>query len=136
MAWALSQIIVIAAPSIKDRLHTEPFLAYYDIMVRNAFSNYRDILREISFSPVMGENLSYLNSKSSSYMFQETNLIVYPDENFAREIMQLFTIGYCHLNPDGTNLEDSTSECIITYTNEEIMEYSRVWTGFVFNKLR
>ena len=52
--------------------------------------------------------------------------------------MQLFTIGYCYLNADGTPITDNstTSECLETYTNEEIMEYSRAWTGFIRNKPR
>jgi hypothetical protein len=81
VAWALSQILVIAAPSIGARLHSEPFLSYYDIMVRNAFGNYFDVLKEISFSPHMAENLSFLGSKSAAYMLQNNNLLVYPDEN-------------------------------------------------------
>lgn len=52
--------------------------------------------------------------------------------------MQLFSIGYCHLHADGTPVTDNstTSECLETYTNEEIMEYSRAWTGFMYNKPR
>ena len=81
VAWALSQILVVAAPNIVYRLHTEPFLAYYDILVRNAFGNYFDLLKEISFNPEMAENLSFLNSKSAAYIFENNNLLVYPDEN-------------------------------------------------------
>ncbi len=68
------------------RHHTEWFFTYYDIFVRNAFGNYRDILREISYNPLMAENLSFLKSKSSAYLW-ETNVKAQADENFAREIM-------------------------------------------------
>ncbi len=66
--------------------NTEWFFSYYDIFVRNAFGNYRDILREISFNPLMAENLSFLQSKSSAYLW-DSNVKAQADENFAREIM-------------------------------------------------
>lgn len=58
----------------QDYGRTEWSLTYYDIFVRNAFGNYRDVLREISYSPMMGENLSFLGSKSSAYMFERFKL--------------------------------------------------------------
>ena len=136
MAWALNEIMVIAAPFIETRLNNEMYVAYYDIMVRHAFGNFRDILREISFSSIMGEGVSFINSKSTAYFFRESNIIVQPDENYAREIMQLFTMGTCKLNLDGTKKATSIQSCIKTYTNADLMEYSRAWTGFVLNKYR
>ncbi len=60
---------MIAKETIATQRHaSENFLAYYDIFVRNAFGNYRDVLKEISYSPLMAENLSFLGSKSSAYM--------------------------------------------------------------------
>jgi len=138
MAWALSQILVISSPSIVAKLHSEPFLNYYDILVRNAFGNYFHVLKEIAFNPEMAENLSFLNSQSSAYMLENNLGLGYPDENFAREVMQLFSIGFCNLNPDGTLVTDdsTTAKCIETYDNEEIIEYSRAWTGFIYNTPR
>lgn len=72
--------------------NSEWFLSYYDIFVRNAFGNYRDILKEISYSALMAENLSFLESKSSAYIWERQRIKVQPDENFAREIMQLFRL--------------------------------------------
>lgn len=66
--------------------YAEWFLYYYDIFVRNAFGNYRDILKEISFSPIMAENLSFLRSKSSAYLWEKDNVKTQADENFAREV--------------------------------------------------
>ena len=57
-------------------------LTYYDIFVRNAFGNYRDILREIAHSPLMGENLSFLQSKSAAYMWENQQVVTFADENF------------------------------------------------------
>jgi uncharacterized protein (DUF1800 family) len=67
--------------------NTEWFFAYHDIFIRNAFGNYRDILRDISYSPLMAENLSFLQSKSSAYLWERYRIKAQADENFAREIM-------------------------------------------------
>ena len=88
VAWALSQILVMVPGAINEQtIHSEWFLNYYDIFVRHAFGNYRDILREISYSPMMAENLSYLRSRSASYIWKRYHYRAYADENFAREIM-------------------------------------------------
>jgi uncharacterized protein (DUF1800 family) len=71
----------------------EMFLNYDDIFVRNAFGNYRDILKEVSYSPMMGEMLSFVGSASALYALQREGRVSRPDENYAREIMQLFTVG-------------------------------------------
>jgi len=89
---ALSQLLVIS-PSAVYPSHTESFLAYYDIFVRNAFGSYRDILREVSYSPMMSDMLTYYASKSSEYMWKTEGTLQYADENYAREIMQLFSVG-------------------------------------------
>ena len=65
---------------------SETYLNYYDIFVRHAFGNYRDVLREVSYSPMMAEMLSYLDSKSSAYVMRTTGSKSFPDENFAREV--------------------------------------------------
>lgn len=128
MAWSLSQIFVISNPGLTNSLAsgTELFVNYYDILVRNAFGNYRDILKEVSFSPVMGSMLTFVGSKSLD--ISKT----YPDENYARELMQLFTIGLYELNIDGTrkrNMNENNTE-IETYTNDDIKAFARAWTGF------
>lgn len=135
VAWALSQVLVISPGSIEARDFTEVWVNYYDIFVRNAFGNYGDILKEVSYSPMMAEMLTYLESKSTSYVLESASLLQYPDENYAREIMQLFTVGLYKLNLDGTHvLKDG--EPIPTYDNKDIEEYARVWTGFYQQGLR
>ncbi|CAK0790463.1 unnamed protein product [Prorocentrum cordatum] len=124
-AWALSQILVTSINGVSSSSnHAEGWLVYYDIFVRNAFGNYRDILREVTYSPIMGEYLSYRNSRS---LDSDSS---YPDENYAREIMQLFTIGLWELNLDGTRKTDASGNHVPTYTNEHIMSLARVFTGF------
>ena len=126
----LAQLLVISPLQVIPH-NTEPFLAYYDIFVRNAFGNYRDILREVAYSPMMGRMLTYYGSKSTEYTWQTEGSIQYADENFAREIMQLFSIGLVKLNIDGTPIKDGAGNPINTYTNDDITEYARAWTGFV-----
>ena len=131
-AWALAQILVVSPGSIDEGFYeTESMTAYYDIFTRNAFGNYRDVLKEVSYSPLMAEMLSYLNSKSLWHTLRYYKRSEYPDENFAREIMQLFSIGLAKLNPDGSHIVDSKGDTVRAYTNDDIVEYARVWTGFV-----
>jgi uncharacterized protein (DUF1800 family) len=78
---------------------------------------------------MMAEMLGYLNSRSTSYVFKDTGNRAFPDENFAREIMQLFTIGVHQLNMDGT-LKLNGSQPIDTYDNTDIQNFARVWTAF------
>jgi len=123
MAWALAQIFVVAPDDATAR-HTEMYVHFYDIFVRHAFGNFGDILREVTYSPVMGDYLTYKRNRA----FDSDG--AYPDENYAREIMQLFTIGLWRLNPDGSRMLDSEGSPIPTYSNEDIMNFARVFTGF------
>lgn len=93
MAWALSQILTVVPGNIDANTETEIYVSYYDIFVRNAFGNYLDILKEISFSPLQAEHLTYLASKSHAYIFQdEDKRVSSADENFAREISQVSSL--------------------------------------------
>ena len=82
-AWTFTQLLVIARGAIGVQgSHSETFLGYYDIFTRHCFGNYRDILREISFHPLMAENLSFLQSKSSAYVWEKDGKKQFADENF------------------------------------------------------
>ncbi|KAL7561162.1 hypothetical protein ACA910_011983 [Epithemia clementina (nom. ined.)] len=129
VAWALSQILVVNADS-NGGSRTEAFVNFYDIFVRHAFGSYRDVLKEVSYSSLMAVMLTYLDSKSTGYNWlRNVGVLEHPDENYAREIMQLFTIGLYELNDDGTQVLDTNGLPIQTYSNNDIMEYARVWTG-------
>ena len=106
-------------------LYTD-WMNLYDIYVRNAFGNYRDIIKEIAYSPMMGEMLTYMNSKSMGWewLFNQA-LVDHADENFARELMQLFSIGLYELNQDGSRKLDENGNFLRTYSNDDIMEYAR-----------
>ena len=123
--------MVVVTNAVNDGTsYTEWFLAYYDIFVRNAFGNYRDILREVSYSPLMAENLSFLQSRSAGYLWERYTVKTQADENFAREIMQLFTMGINKLNMDGSLALNDQGETMLAYTNEDIESFARAWTGF------
>jgi hypothetical protein len=131
VAWALSQILAVSPAAIIDgEFNTEGMTAFYDIFVRNAFGNYRDILKEISYNSLMAEMLTYYRSISTAFTWKQSRRIQYADENFAREIMQLFTIGNYKLKPDGSFILNNQGLPVRAYTNDEIVEYARAWTGF------
>lgn len=129
MAFALSQILV-ASGGIGSPLQAEPHTqaAYMDILVRHAFGNYRDLLGEVTYSVAMSQYLTYLQNTKGD---PENGRV--PDENYARELMQLFTIGLVELNPDGTS-KLSGGKPIETYTNEDIIGLARVFTGLSYDE--
>eukprot|EP00927_Polykrikos_kofoidii_P059399 TRINITY_DN54558_c0_g1_i1.p1 TRINITY_DN54558_c0_g1~~TRINITY_DN54558_c0_g1_i1.p1 ORF type:complete len:1948 (+),score=287.27 TRINITY_DN54558_c0_g1_i1:50-5845(+) len=124
VAWALSQIFVIGTVGLTARdTFTEDRINFYDIFVRNAFGYYRDVLREVTYSPLMGDYLTYRGNKAFDAGGN------YPDENYAREVMDLFTIGQLELNVDGTRKVNSRNEYVPTFDNDDIMSFARVFTG-------
>lgn len=125
VAYALSQITVVSDAEELFKRRGEAFSYYYDILAKNAFGNYRDILLEVSKSPAMG---IYLTHQGNRKFDPATNR--QPDENYARELMQLFSIGLSELNPDGTLKLDGSGKSIPTYTQNDIEELSRVFTGW------
>ncbi len=127
VAFALSQILV--ASRRDPNLENKPLAMtdYYDIFVRNAFGNYADVLREVTFHPVMGRYLSHVGNQKARPEINQ-----YPDENYAREVQQLFTIGLWELNPDGSRQLDGFGQPIPTYGNAQITEFARVFTGLWF----
>lgn len=127
VAFALSQILVTSRrdPNLANR--PLAMMDYYDIFVRRAFGNYRDILGEVSLHPVMGRYLSHIGNQKA-----RPDVNQYPDENYARELMQLFTIGLWELNPDGTRKTGPGGAPVPTYRTSDITELARVFTGLWF----
>lgn len=121
MAFALSQILVYSDAADSDQITR----AYYqDILIRNALGNYRDLLEEVTYSPAMGQWLTYLANRKG-----DPSRGRMPDENYAREVLQLFSIGLIELNMDGTPKLDAQGQQIETYTNDDIEGLARVFTG-------
>jgi len=101
--------------------------AYLDTLSEHAFGNYRDLLEAVTYSPQMSDFLTYrVNYPESADGTRK------PDENYAREIMQLFSIGLVELNADGTVKTGSDGAPIETYTNEDVQGLARVFTGFSY----
>ena len=125
MAFALSEILVISHLA-NDVLAGRPTaVAYYqDLLSEHAFGNYRDLMEAVTYSPAMGEFLTYLQNQKGD---QASGRM--PDENYARELMQLFTIGLNELNIDGTVRTDGNGQPLETYTNDDITGLARVFTG-------
>ena len=121
VAFALSEILVI---SRNGPLQTFPDarVSYYDLLVKDAFANFETLLKDVTFHPAMGKYLSYLgNSKSQNGS--------HPDENYAREVMQLFSIGLYQLNIDGTKKTDGMGKPLPTYDQNDIQQMAKVFTG-------
>ncbi len=127
VAFALSQFFVISDTS--DNVGYSQFAVsdYYDTLAVNAFGNYRTLLEEVTLHPLMGRYLGMLqNEKANPSRNTE------PDENFAREVMQLFSIGLVELNSNGTPRLDANGNPIPTYDNERITHLARALTGWNF----
>ncbi len=127
VAFALSQILVASKRDANLNARPLAMSDYYDIFLRNAFGSYRDILGEVSLHPTMGRYLSHLGNQKARPEINQ-----FPDENYAREAMQLFTIGLWELNRDGTRRSDGNGNPIPTYDNGDITELARVFTGLWF----
>ena len=123
VAFALSELLVISMESgLKS--WPEAIASFYDIFTENAFGNYSDILTEVAMHPSMGFYLSHYNNPMA---VPEEN--IHPDENFAREIMQLFSIGLFELNQDGSEKLDINGKPIPTYDQDDIKDLAKVFTG-------
>ena len=127
--FALSQILVASgSPSAnQDAANRVRMSVYLDVLSRHAFGNYRDLLEEVTYTPQMGEFLTYFGNRKAADDGSRQ-----PDENYAREIMQLFTIGLVELNMDGTPKLGSDGQPVETYTNADVQGLARVFTGLAY----
>jgi uncharacterized protein (DUF1800 family) len=126
VAFALSEIMVV---SQQGALIGAPFALadYYDILVRNAFGNYRELIEKVTLHPAMGVYLSMLGNEKPN-----SALNIRPDENYARELMQLFSIGLVELDIDGSQRVDAFDKPIPTYDQEIIEGFAHVYTGWTW----
>ena len=148
VAWSLSQIFSVGDSgqsfnqyvqyNIPDSGGTQqaiPLWAglanYYDKFVQRADGNYRDLLADVTFHGNMGVWLSSIGNRKA--VKQGGEVVQFPDENYAREIMQLFSVGLFLLEQDGRPKRDANGELIPTYDNDGITEMARVFTGFQYS---
>jgi uncharacterized protein (DUF1800 family) len=125
VAFALSQIFVISLQDTTVAQFPRGVAGYMDMLGRNAFGNFRTLLQDVSMHPMMGLYLTHLRNRKADVATGRV-----PDENYAREVMQLFTIGLHQLNLDGTPKLDSRGEPLPTYTIDDVVGLSKVFTGF------
>lgn len=118
VAWALSQIWVTSGVTIQQSRH---MIEYHKVLSNNAFGNYRTLMRDMTLNPAMGDYLDMVRSTKSN-----------PNENYPREILQLFTIGLFMLNQDGTIQRDGQNNPIPSYTQETVNNFTKVFTGWSY----
>lgn len=124
VAFALSEIFVVSDQNTLIAQFPNGSAYYYDLLVNNAFGNYRTLLEQVSLSPTMGV---YLNMQANRRANLSQN--IHPDENYAREINQLFSIGLVKLNADGTP-QLSAGQPIPTYNQAVVTNFAHVFTGW------
>ncbi|MBS0569607.1 MAG: DUF1800 family protein [Proteobacteria bacterium] len=125
VAFALSEILVISDQNPTLAGYARGMAAYYDLLIKNAFGNYRQLLQDVTVSPAMGE---YLNTVGNRRADLSQN--VHPDENYGREVNQLFGVGLVLLNLDGTPQLDGNGKPIPTYGQDTITNFAHVFTGW------
>jgi uncharacterized protein (DUF1800 family) len=127
VALALSEFFVVSMNSVDVSWRSHAMAHYWDTLCLNAFGNYRQLLEDITLNPAMGY---FLNTKGNQ---KENSSGRVPDENYSREVLQLFSIGLHELKLDGTEKLDSSGQKIETYTQSDISNLARVFTGYDYD---
>jgi len=125
-ALALSEYFVVSSLLASGMWVGQAMAAYWDLLMGNAFGSFRLLLEQLSLNAGMGRTLSILDSRAEDETGRR------PDENYARELMQLFTIGLYELNIDGTERLDSQGRKIETFDNDDVSNLARVFTGYTY----
>jgi len=125
VAFALQQIWVVSLADSNQYFQARAYANYLDTLNQHAFGNYRQLMEAVALSPSMGIYLSHMRNRPEDAASGRM-----PDENFARELMQLFSIGLVELNLDGTPKLDANGKPQETYTNADVMALAKVFTGF------
>ncbi len=125
LTFALSEIFVVSTVNSPVEIQADAHASYLDMLSRNAFGNFRTLLEQVATHPTMGKYLSHMGN-----MKEDPTAGRLPDENFARELMQLFTVGLWELNPDGSRRKDATGRDIPTYSQADVMGMAKVFTGW------
>jgi uncharacterized protein (DUF1800 family) len=124
VAFALSQIFVVSGTEIYEAYG---MAAYQNMLLRDAFGNFRDLLNDVTLSPVMGNFLDMVNNDKANPARGTT-----PNENYARELLQLFSIGVNMLNIDGSVLTDAQGRPVPAYNEDVIEGYAYLFTGWTY----
>ena len=126
IALALSEFFVVGTAGVQLNWTQFAMAAYWDVLANNAFGNYRTLLEEITLNTAMGEFLNTMGNQKENVAAGRV-----PDENYAREVMQLFSIGLLKLNIDGTAIIGSNGQPEESYTQADVSNLARVFTGYL-----
>lgn len=129
VALALSEIFVVSLTGLDFSWRSHAIAHYWDQLVANAFGNFRKLLEDITLNPAMGY---YLNTRGNQKENPATGR--QPDENYAREILQLMSIGLVELNQDGTAKRNGSGQVVESYTQSDITNLARVFTGYDYDQ--
>lgn len=125
LTFALSEIFVVSTVNSPVEIQKDAHASYIDMLSRNSFGNFRTLLEQVATHPTMGKYLSHMGN-----MKEDPTTGRLPDENFARELMQLFTVGLWELNPDGSRKKNANGQDIPTYSQADVMGMAKVFTGW------
>ena len=128
VAWALSQIHVVSTTE-SDLAVAYPMARYQNILFEEAFGNFERLLQKVTLSPAMGNYLDMVNNDKPNATSGRV-----PNENYAREVLQLFSIGLVELGADGRPLIDTAGQAIETYDQDDIKQFARAFTGWTYAK--
>ncbi|HEU4779859.1 MAG TPA: DUF1800 family protein [Steroidobacteraceae bacterium] len=129
MALALSEMLVVSLTPFTSLYPSCLVAAYWDVLTAHAFGNFRQLLEAVTLNAAMG---FFLNTRGN---LKEDSRGRQPDENYAREVMQLFTIGLYELNLDGTHKLDANNKPVETYGQDDVTGLARVFTGYDWDYL-
>ncbi len=127
VAFALSQIFVVSGTEIYEAYGMAD---YQNLLLNDAFQNFRTLLQDVTLSPVMGRYLDVADNDKTNAALGTS-----PNENYGREVLQLFSIGLYELNPDGSQMLDATGAAIPTYDQDVIEGFSSIFTGWTYAPL-
>ena len=129
VAFALSQVVVVNMGDgvFGDEDRVAAMIPYQNALLQEGLGNYRTLLRDTALAPGMGAYLNMLNNPK-----RDVNANTNPNENFSRELLQLFAVGVYRLNDDGSTQTDPGGNPIPTYSNDEVTEFARLFTGWTF----
>ncbi len=126
VAYALSEIFVVSDRNAALTYNAFALASYYDLLVRDAFGNYRQLLEDVTLHPAMATYLSMVGNRKPNPVDN-----IRPDENYAREVQQLFSVGLNQLNLDGS-VKLSNGQPIPTYSQTTVRSFAHVFTGWNF----
>lgn len=123
VAWALHKIWVVSGVEVT---RSDAIVVYHRILLNGAFGNYRQLMSDITYNPAMGRYLNMLNNRSQAITGAE------PNENYAREVLQLFTMGIPILTPGGAPATDALGQQQLAYTEADVANLAKIFTGFTY----